>query len=261
MLSRLLHIGANKRLERAARNIGELEPLRSRIAEIELSLQARAEAELALLRRLTDCRVQFELTRQRLSDATAQVADHERSLERERERADSAERRLAEMTSGRARLHGDLEREHALRVIAEQTAQTQQVQAAEIEERLRAITEGLERAVSTVSKRLAARRDADEQLVPSLRRLGEGVNLLLERAATARSAAAPAPAREDQHLRFCTTGTGYELTVAEGPPPPTNTVVDCPEHGPGVVIKLGRSPLPADDRCCAYLLPVQPAAA
>lgn len=255
MLSRLLHIGANKRLQQAAGNIGELETLRARIAEIESSLQARAEAELALLRRLTDCRVRFELTRQRLSNATAQVADHERSLERERERADSAERRLADMTAGRAKLHGELEREHALRVIAEQTVQGQQTRAAEMEERLRGITEGLERAVSTLSKRLGARRDAYDQMVPSLTQLPERLNLILERAAP-RSA----PPRKDQHLRFYTTGSGYELALAEGPPPRTNTVVDSPENGLGVVIKLGRSPLPADDRCCAYLLPLVQAA-
>jgi len=256
MLSRLLHMGANKRLARAAENIGELEPLWSRITEIESSLQARAEAELVLLRRLTDCRVQLELTRQRLNDSTAQIAYHERSLEPERERADSAERRLADMTSGRARLHGDLEREHALRVIAEQCVEKQQLQAAEIEERLRGITEGLERAVSALSKRLAARRDAEERTIPLVARLGEGMRLLGERASPP-----SARVREDQHLRFCATKAGYELSVAEGPPPRANTVVDCPEHGPEVVLKLGRSPLPADDRRCAYLLPVLEAAA
>ena len=257
MLSRWLRMGANKRLERAAGNIGELEPLRSRMAEIESSLEARAEAELSLLRRLTDCRVQLELTRQRLNDATAQVADRERSLERERERADSAERRLAEMTSGRARLHGDLEREHALRLLAEQAVDDkQQVKAAEMEERLRAIAEGLERAVSTVSKRLAARRDAEQRAILVVARLVEGVTLLAERA----SPPSP-PVRQDQHLRFCATEAGYELSVAEGPPPRANTVVECPEHGREVVLKLGRSPLPADDRRCAYLLPVLEAAA
>lgn len=254
MLSRLLHLGANRRLERAAGNIGELETLRARMAEIESSLEARAEAELGLLRRLTDCRVRFELTRQRLDNATAQVAEHERSLERERDRADSAERRLADMTSGRARLHGELEREHALRVIAEQSVQRQQMQAAEVEERVRAVTEGLERAVSMLSRRLAAGRDVYERMVPALAQLTERVKILMERPSPS------APVREDEHLRFYTTGTGYELALAEGPPPQTNTVVDCPENGLGVVIKLGRSPLPADDRCCAYLLPLVQAA-
>ena len=251
MLSRLLQLGAGKRLDRAVRSIDELESLRSRVTEIESSLKARAETELVLLRRLTDSRVRFELTRHRLSNVTAQVAEYERKLERERDRADSAERRLADMTSGRADAHAELEREHARRALAEQTAQRLQGRDAEIEERLLALTEGLERAVSTLSTRIAARRDAYEQLAPSLTHVTERVKLLLQQRATPRRA----PVREDQHLRFYTVGGGYELVVADGPPPAPNAVVDCAEHGPGVVVKLGRSPLPADDRRCAYLLP------
>jgi hypothetical protein len=216
-----------------------------------------------LLRRLTDCHVRFELTRHRLGDLTAQVADDERSLKRERDRANSAEealaaseRRLADVISGRAKLHAKLEREHALRVIAEQTVLSRQMREAEMEDRLRRFTEALEAAVSTLSKRLAARRASYEQMVPSLTQLAERVNLLLERAAaTPLAVVARSPAREDQHLRFYTTGSGYELAVVDGPPPQTNTVVDGAEHGSGVVMKLGRSPLPADSRSCAYLLP------
>src|SRR5207253_2663255 len=84
------------------------------LAEIEASLEARADAERVLLRRLTDCRVKLELTGHRLRDLTAQAADDERAIQRERDRADSAERRLAEMTSGRAKLHAKFEQEHAL---------------------------------------------------------------------------------------------------------------------------------------------------
>lgn len=269
MLSRLLHIGVDKRLERAAWKIDELETLQSRIAEIESSLKARADAEVVLLRRLTDCHVRFELTRQRLGNVTAQLSDTEVSLQRERDRADScsddlaaSERRLADMTSGRAELHAELEREHALRVIAEQAAQRLQLREAETEERLRRLSEALELGVSKVSKRLAAQREAYQRMIPSLTQLAERLNLLVERAtALAQTAAAPSLAREDEHLRFYTTGKGYELTVVEGPPPQTHAVVNGAEHGLGVVMKLGRSPLPGDRRCCAYLLPVEAAAA
>jgi chromosome segregation ATPase len=250
MLSRLLHIGVDRRLERAAWRMAELETLRSRVAEIESSLAARAEAERVLLRRLADYHVRFELARQRLGVLTEQASDDARSLQRERDRADSAERRLAEMTSGRAELHAELEREHALRVIAEQTVQRHEVRHAQMEERLRRLTEAVELAVSTLSKRLEARREVVEQMVPSITHLVERLKLLSERAAPRR-----APAREDQHLRFYMTGSGYELTVGEGPPPRMNTVVDRAEHGSGVVTKLGPSPLPADSRCCAYVLP------
>jgi chromosome segregation ATPase len=270
MLSRLLHIGVDKRLERAAWKIAELETLQSRIAEIESSLKARADAELVLLHRLTDCHVKFELTRQRLGNLTAQVSDSEVSSQRERDRADSysealaaLERRLADMTSGRAELHAELEKEHALRVIAEQAVQRLQMRDAEMEERLRRLTEGLELGVSKLSKMLAARRDSYERMVASLTQLAERLNPLLERAAAPpQAAAAPSPAhREDEHLRFYMNGSGYELTVVEGPPPQTHAVVNGAEHGSGVVMKLGRSPLPGDRRCCAYLLPIEAAAA
>jgi hypothetical protein len=162
------------------------------------------------------------------------------------------------MTSGRAELHAELEKEHALRVIAEQAVQRLQMRDAEMEERLRRLTEGLELGVSKVSKMLAARRDSYERMVASLTQVAERLHPLLERVAAPppQAAAAPSPARrEDQHLRFYMNGSGYELTAVEGPPPQPNTIVDRAEHGSGVVMKVGRSPLPGDSRCCAYLLP------
>jgi hypothetical protein len=255
MLSRLLHFRGDKRLEQAAQKIAELEALRPRMAEIEASLEARAAAERVLLRRLTDCRVKLELTGHRLRDLTAQAADDERAIQRERDRADSAERRLAEMTSGRAKLHAKFEQEHALLAIAEKAVQRQELREAEMEERLRTSTEALELAVSTLSEKLAARRASYEQLVPSLTDLAERLHPLLERAVAPPQPVAPSPPREDEHLRFYITEKGYEMSVVQGPPPQTNTVVDRVEHGSAMVVKLGRSPLPADDRRCAYLLP------
>ena len=129
---------------------------------------------------------------------------------------------------------------------------------AEMEERLRTSTEALELAVSTLSEKLAARRASYEQLVPSLTDLAERLHPLLERAAAPPQPVAPSPRREDEHLRFYVTEKGYEVSVVQGPPPQANTVVDRAEHGSAMVMKLGRSPLPADDRCCAYLLPTAP---
>jgi chromosome segregation ATPase len=257
MLSRLLHIGVDKRLERATAAMGELQTLRSRMVEIELSLEARADAERVLLRRLTDCHVSLELTRQRLQDERDRADAADARATECIEALAAAERRLAEVMSGRARLHGELEQEHALRVIAEQALQTHQARGAELEERLRTLTEAVELAVSTVSKRLAARRDTYEQVVASLLRLAQRLNPLLELAATPapRAAAARAPARADEHLRFSMAGSGYELTVAAGPPPRTNAIVNGAELGSSVVMKLGPSPLPGDGRLCAYLLP------
>jgi hypothetical protein len=59
-----------------------------------------------------------------------------------------------------------------------------------------------------------------------------------------------------RHLRFISTTSGYELLEAEGRPPSPGSTVSVPEHlGSFLVMKLGPSPLPNDDRICAYLSP------
>jgi hypothetical protein len=60
----------------------------------------------------------------------------------------------------------------------------------------------------------------------------------------------------DRHLRFISTPSGYRLVEAEGPPPSSGTTVAVSEQfGPFLVMRLGPSPLPNDDRICAYLAP------
>jgi hypothetical protein len=59
-----------------------------------------------------------------------------------------------------------------------------------------------------------------------------------------------------RHLRFISTPDGYTLTEAEGRPPSPGSTVDVSEQlGPLLVTRLGPSPLPNDDRVCAYLAP------
>jgi hypothetical protein len=60
----------------------------------------------------------------------------------------------------------------------------------------------------------------------------------------------------DRHLRFISTPSGYTLTEAEGRPPSPGSKVAVPEQAePFLVMKLGPSPLPHDNRICAYLSP------
>jgi hypothetical protein len=60
----------------------------------------------------------------------------------------------------------------------------------------------------------------------------------------------------DRHLRFISTPSGYTLTEEQGrPPSPGSTVVVSEQLGPFLVLRLGPSPLPNDDRICAYLAP------
>ncbi len=58
-----------------------------------------------------------------------------------------------------------------------------------------------------------------------------------------------------EHLRFVLNGSGYQLETHDGPAPQLGDRVDTNES-PVQVLKIGPSPLPGDDRFCAYLLPV-----
>lgn len=54
------------------------------------------------------------------------------------------------------------------------------------------------------------------------------------------------------YLLFVGKPTGYELREREGEVPAIGSVLD-EEDGPMMVTRIGPSPLPGDDRRCAYL--------
>ncbi|MGH3082631.1 MAG: hypothetical protein ACRDNP_00975 [Gaiellaceae bacterium] len=55
-----------------------------------------------------------------------------------------------------------------------------------------------------------------------------------------------------KYLLFVSKPTGYELREREGELPAVGTVLD-EEEGRMFVTRIGPSPLPGDDRRCAYL--------
>ena len=57
------------------------------------------------------------------------------------------------------------------------------------------------------------------------------------------------------YLLFVSKPSGYELREREGEPPEVGSVVE-EEDGRLRVTKLAPSPLPGDERRCAYLVPV-----
>jgi hypothetical protein len=57
------------------------------------------------------------------------------------------------------------------------------------------------------------------------------------------------------YLVFLWRPSGYELVEREGAPPSVGDVVD-EDGGQMTVIKVVGSPLPGDDRRCAYVQPV-----
>ena len=60
---------------------------------------------------------------------------------------------------------------------------------------------------------------------------------------------------EGKYLLFISRPTGYELAEREGEPPEVGSEVELDEGRGGrfVVSKIAPSPLPQDDRPCAYL--------
>ena len=58
------------------------------------------------------------------------------------------------------------------------------------------------------------------------------------------------------HILFVSRPTGYELVERDGDPPAPGTRVDLEGNGARFeVVKIAPSPLPQDDRLCAYLQP------
>jgi hypothetical protein len=55
-----------------------------------------------------------------------------------------------------------------------------------------------------------------------------------------------------KYLLFVSKPTGYELRERDGELPTVGTVLD-EEEGRMLVTRIGPSPLPGDDRRCAYL--------
>jgi hypothetical protein len=61
---------------------------------------------------------------------------------------------------------------------------------------------------------------------------------------------------EGTYLVFVMKPTGYELAEREGDPPAQGSAVELEgEGGSFRVAKIASSPLPGDDRRCAYLVP------
>jgi hypothetical protein len=56
-----------------------------------------------------------------------------------------------------------------------------------------------------------------------------------------------------KYLLFVSKPTGYQLTEREGEPPAVGSEVEIDENSRFFVSKVGPSPLPQDDRLCAYL--------
>ena len=60
-----------------------------------------------------------------------------------------------------------------------------------------------------------------------------------------------------KHILFVSRPTGYELVEREGDPPAPGSAIELEENGGSFeVVKVAPSPLPQDDRLCAYVQPL-----
>jgi hypothetical protein len=66
-------------------------------------------------------------------------------------------------------------------------------------------------------------------------------------------AAIPEPRSPFGCVGFASTAAGYRLVELGGPAPDVGTTIDLPDVGELVVLRLGRSPLPGDQRTCVFL--------
>ena len=67
------------------------------------------------------------------------------------------------------------------------------------------------------------------------------------------SLASPVPKSPFGWVAFASTTTGYRLVHLSGPLPMVGETLDVPDVGQLLVLRLGRSPLPADQRTCVFL--------
>jgi hypothetical protein len=58
---------------------------------------------------------------------------------------------------------------------------------------------------------------------------------------------------DGRYLLFISKPTGYQLAEREGEVPAVGSEIEVGENGRFVVSKIGPSPLPQDERSCAYL--------
>ena len=280
MLSRWLRFGLGKRVEVASRTAEELASLRSRFVRLDELAKSWAAAEAALRRRVAAQEAELKTTWERLLAVLERLAATERAFAAERDRAERAEaqalagaaalaereRELEDMMAGRAELEGTLERERAVRLVAEEAARGQNERDAIVEQRLRGLGESVERGLAALREQFAEQRELIANLAgpleQAIERLRPPLRLVPPRGTPEHPSGEAVPraadAEDAHHLRFFATIAGYELVVADGAPPAPGAVVDVPGVGLRAVAKLAPSPLPDDKRRCAYLLPPAP---
>ena len=258
-VEQMLRRGSSELDERHA----ELSELAARLAEREA---LAAETERLLAERRTELGA-VELRRAALERHESAVAEREEALARqaadlaEREqllaeveqRADELVARSTEVAAREERLTlttENAERERAELASRLASLREHEIALGDLDEQRRA----LERDTAELDRRaaeLALEASRVGQQHGELRRAVASVSDALGLPAPLAASGTPEPDAASEHLLFVP-GERYSLIVAEGRAPKVDTILEL-ESGGYRVIRLARSPLPADARRCALL--------
>jgi len=265
---------------------GELDALTVRLAEAdemiahEAELKEEAERALAQLRHdLDDLVARLAAAEAIDTSAPARVAELEAELEgalAESARLESAVSSLTDEAERVAGLLADadatLVREAALRQEVEADLDRLRADAAGRDERLadldRQVVEATselaaertryatsEEEVAAAGQALTREHQARERVEAELVELRGELNAVVERLAEVEAQVPPPEETYADYVVFAPGATGYELSQHMGTPPELGGAAD--RDGVELrVVKIGRSPLPADRRRCVYLAAV-----
>jgi hypothetical protein len=213
------------------------------------------------------------------AELAAQAEDWERVAEELREERDSVRHVLAARDRALTEAYAEIE-EAAERLVASERARTDAEKAAAELEELRGLLVQLEQERDAVRHDLAAREDTTAELAELRCRLdaehahreraedeaaalrtdlvASEVELRLARDELDEARRVPEPVVATAHVVFVRTGARYTVVETDGPPPEPGTRLELGERD-YLVLKVGRSPFPGDDRPCAFAEPASPA--
>ena len=232
-----------------------------KLNELDEALSPIAAGVADLREELTRLRGQSEKVAKLLEEGQAELAESE--LQRSR-LADECTRLQGERAEARAALAEAAKELEGLRTRAESLEHTLQQRDAELAESERACSRLADECAREREDRTAAqaalgdvRQELDGRVaeVATLEREVGSLGLRVSELETLQ-AAAPGETREPElasHLRLVSQSSGYELSEGAGPPPNAGELIDV--NGRRLcVVRVGRSPLPGDDRACAFLV-------
>ena len=246
---------ANSRLAETDARLGETDARLAETGAREADARARVTGlEEELDQALGEAMRLDSLVRAQTDDAqklVRQIGELEEALAGESGSLEAAESELERLRTDAAR------REEAFTEIEHQRAdlerQLAEITAELVDERMKYATSEEERAAAdhTLTRERLARERLDTELFDLRGELNRVVARLADAEAAA-EAAAPAEETFADYVLFVPGESGYLLSEREGTTPEPGTLTEI-EGTPFRVLKVGRSPLPADRRRCVFV--------